>query len=110
RLVKRLAPEEVLVYLPKDSTGTVLCSEQFFEAVGGMEGVAWASLPDEMLRLGKGANAGVRPVHAKVYRVFRSVPKREYLFVGSANLTSAAHSGAGGNFETGFLVEVDSPR
>lgn len=50
-----------------------------------------------------------RLVHAKVYRFFQPQPKREVLFVGSANLTNAAHR-SGGNLETGFLVELDPPR
>ena len=50
-----------------------------------------------------------RLVHAKVYRFFQPQPKREILFVGSANLTNAAHR-SGGNLETGFLVELDPPR
>jgi hypothetical protein len=48
-------------------------------------------------------------VHAKVYRFFQANPKCEYLFVGSVNLTGPAHR-RGGNLETAFLVEVDSPR
>jgi hypothetical protein len=110
KLIKALSPKEARVYLPKDSTGSVLCSEEFFDAVRTMDDVSWASLPDDMLRLGKGANSGFRSVHAKVYRVFKTFPKQEYFFVGSANLTSAAFSATGGNFETGFLVEVDPLR
>lgn len=106
RLIRRLGPEEVRVYLPKNPAGEAACSPEFFAAVREQEGVSWAALPEDLLRLGKGANAGTRGVHAKVYRVFKRVPKREYLFVGSANLTTAAHSSKGGNVESGLLVEV----
>jgi len=44
-------------------------------------------------------------VHAKVYRFFTQNPKREVCFIGSANLTTAAHQ-PGGNVETGFLVDL----
>jgi hypothetical protein len=62
-----------------------------------------------MLRLGKSEDAGERFVHAKLYRFFTQNPKREIYFVGSVNMTSAAHS-SGGNIETGFLVDLIPPR
>ena len=61
------------------------------------------------IRGGKSVDARDRFVHAKVYRFFQPQPKREILFVGSANLTNPAHR-SGGNLETGFLVELDPAR
>jgi hypothetical protein len=60
-------------------------------------------------RGGKSDDVKSRTVHAKVYRFFQVSPKKEYLFVGSVNLTSPAHR-RGGNLETGFLVELDPVR
>jgi hypothetical protein len=97
------------VFLPKAETGEALCSKEIFEWVKSQPGVSWARLPKDVTRGGKADNAKARMVHAKVYRFFSAQPKRELLFIGSVNLTSAAHR-RGGNLETGFLVEVESPR
>src|SRR5581483_3765355 len=100
---------EVRVCLPRADTGEVLCSKEVFEWVRGQQNVSWARLPQERVRGGKSEQARARFVHAKVYRFFQPQPKREILFVGSANLTNPAHR-SGGNLETGFLVELDPPR
>jgi hypothetical protein len=109
KLIKRLKPDEVRILLPRDAAGTAQCSEELFDAVREL-GAEWGKLPDDFLQLGRAADAGRRAVHAKVYRLFNTHPKREYLFVGSANLTAPAHSGTGGNLETGVLVQIDPPR
>ncbi len=44
-----------------------------------------------------------------MYRFFSRIPKREYIFLGSPNLTNAAFS-EGGNLESGVLVQVEPPR
>jgi hypothetical protein len=108
-LIERFAPRAVRIYLPRGRRGEALCRQDFYEAVSAMPGVSWATLPKEMLRLGKAEDAGSRLVHAKVYRFFSTQPKREILFIGSANLTNPGHS-TGGNVETGFLVETVPPR
>jgi hypothetical protein len=109
-LIMRLKPDETRVFIPRDPTGAARCTEEFFDAVSAVDGVSWGSLPDDLLHLGRSADAGWRSVHAKVYRVFKAHPKREYLFVGSPNLTSPGHSGQGGNVEVGFLVQIDPAR
>lgn len=108
-LVARFSPRAVRVYLPRGRQGEALCRQDLHEAVSALRGVSWAGLPKDILRLGRAEDAGTRMVHAKVYRFFSQQSKRELLFVGSANLTTAAHS-TGGNVETGFLVEVETPR
>lgn len=108
-LVKALQPVETRVYLPKDPTGVAQCSEEMFELVRATEGATWGTLPDDLLASGRGGDAMPRPVHAKVYRVFKPHPKTEYVFVGSPNLTAPGHSGTGGNLETGILVQVEPP-
>jgi hypothetical protein len=105
-LVKRFRPREVRVFLPRSAAGEALVSPELFEAVAAMENVQWSHLPNaKFLRRGAAEDAGARPVHAKVYRFFTKSPKREITFVGSANLTTAAH-GRGGNVESGFLVDT----
>lgn len=106
RLVKALQPVETRVYLPRDHTGAAQCSEEMFELVRSTEGASWGLLPSDLLASGRGSEVAERSVHAKVYRVFKPVPKTEFLFIGSPNLTAPGHSGAGGNLETGVLVQV----
>jgi hypothetical protein len=106
-MIERFDPPAVRVYLPRNERGEALCSAELFAWV--RDHASWGALARELTRLGKGEDAKNRTVHAKVYRFFE--PKRggrEILYVGSANLTTAAHrtTGRGGNWETGFLVEV----
>ena len=110
-LIERFAPRESRIFLPKNDRGEALCPERLFSWVRGRASVTWGGLPGDLLRLGKAEDAKRRAVHAKVYRFFE--PKRsgrEYLYIGSTNLTQAGCrvSGQGGNWETGFLVEVTS--
>ena len=108
-LLDRFDPREVRVFLPRGTSGEVLCSQDIFEWVSTQPHVFWSKLPQDRIRGGKNEKARERFVHAKVYRFFRPQPKREILFVGSANLTNPAHR-SNGNLETGFLVELDPPR
>lgn len=108
-LVNRFQPKETRVFLPRGATGEAACREHLYDAVTQISEVQWGSLPKDLVRSGRSEEATPRMVHAKVYRFFSQNPKREILFVGSVNLTNAAHQ-AGGNVETGFLVEVDCPQ
>ncbi len=105
-----LEPKEVRVFLPQGKDGAALCQKNFFEAVEGLGRVKWGKLPPTILRPSsaeKSAEAQ-RFVHAKVYRFWNQ--EREFFFIGSVNLTGAAHSsGRAGNFETGILVEPERP-
>lgn len=108
-LVKEFRPAEVRVLLPRADDGTALCSEELYRGVRRMANCRWGRLAPELLKMGKGENVASRRVHAKVYRFFGTRPRREVLFVGSVNLTSAAH-GSGGNLESAFLVEPESAK
>ncbi len=108
-LIEEFSPKEVRVFLPRKDTGEALCSGELFDWVRERPQVSWGRLPKDLIQGGKAENARSRMVHAKVYRFFLANPKREYLFVGSVNLTGPAHR-RGGNLETGFLVELESPR
>jgi hypothetical protein len=107
-LLKTLRPKETRLYLPESNDGAVMCQERFFVATERL-GARWSKLPTGPLRPPQ-ADKGVqrhRFVHAKVYRFWNQ--KREIFFVGSVNLTQAAHQSArGGNFETGILVESET--
>lgn len=106
-LIDTFAPKETRVFLPRGNKQEALCSDEFYKGVRQRDDVLWGRLPAELLSFGKKADgARTRSVHAKVYRFFQTSPKREVLFLGSANLTRAAHQ-KGGNLETGFLVEVE---
>lgn len=108
-LCERFQPRKVVVYLPRDAAGVAQCNAELFQSVRELRNVGWGKLPQELVRLGRAENAGERFVHAKVYRFFTVNPKRELFFVGSVNLTSAAH-GKGGNLETGFLFAREPQR
>lgn len=108
-LLARFEPREVRVFLPRGDKGEVLCEKAFFDAVRHKDNVHWAHLPGELVRMGKAQEAANRFVHAKVLRFFSANPKREIVFVGSANLTKAAFSGSK-NVETGFLIDTIPPR
>lgn len=108
-LQETFRPREVRVFLPRKDSGEALCTDGLYDWVRSQRNTSWANLPKDLLRGGKGDDVRQRTVHAKVYRFFSAQPKREILFVGSVNLTSPAHQN-GGNLETGFLVEVPTPR
>ncbi len=102
---------EARVFLPKNDRGEALCPEALFTWVRQRQGVSWAALPSDLLRLGKSEDTKRRTVHAKVYRFFEPARGgREVLYVGSRNLTSpgCGAGGQSGNWETGFVVEVTS--
>lgn len=103
-LIVRFHPKEIRVFLPRSNAGEALCRGDLYDAVRALPSVHWSHLPQELLRLSNRETAGTRAVHAKFYRFFTQNPKREICFIGSANLTCAAHQ-TGGNVETGFLVD-----
>jgi hypothetical protein len=106
-LLNTLKPKETRLYLPEGKDGAALCRQQFFKAVERLR-VKWGKLPSGPLRPVQ-SEKGIQPyrfVHAKVYRFWNQ--DREIFFVGSVNLTQAAHQSArAGNFETGILIESE---
>jgi hypothetical protein len=105
-LIEAFKPRECRVFLPRSDTGGIACSEKYYEAVRRMTPACWGQLPKSTLQAGRTENAGERFVHAKVYRFFHPARRYQALFVGSINLTGAAHR-RGGNIESGFLVEPE---
>ena len=108
QLVERFQPREVRVYLPHSRTEMVSCSERMYDAVARIAPASWGALPKDLVQLGRGKAAN-RFVHAKLYRFFTRHPKAEYIVLGSANMTSAAHQG-GINLESAILVQVHPER
>lgn len=104
-LMKRFSLKEVRVFLPTGPDGKALCRASVYDAVRKLPNTRWAKLPGDLLK-GAAESAAPRRVHAKVYRFFSPSRRYEALFVGSVNLTTAAHAG-GGNFETAFLIEPE---
>jgi hypothetical protein len=112
-LIEAISPKETRVFLPQADDRAALCRRQYFEAVAGLPGVTWGRLPRNVMQRGKSGDETSldRFVHAKVYRIWSRSEGREYIFVGSINLTSAAHSKASaGNLEAAVLLQVDAAR
>jgi hypothetical protein len=108
-LIAWFQPKEVRVLLPRARDGKAACRPELYESVRRLPNVHWGRLPSAFSRWGKANGDEQRFVHAKLYRFFMQKPKQEICLVGSVNLTTAAHQ-YNGNWETGFLVEVDCPR
>jgi hypothetical protein len=108
RLVRAFGPREIRVHLPAGDRAAPP-TPQVYDELRAIDGASWAALPSERLRRGKVEQAEPRFVHAKVYRFFQGHPKKEFLFVGSVNLTTAAHQGSA-NLESGIFVEVKPQR
>ena len=107
-LIDRFHPKEVRILLPRDREGAAACTPELFKSIGNLENVSWGKLPSARVSSGEKKDSPLRFVHAKLYRFFSQRPKREFCFVGSVNLTEPAHE-RGGNWETGFFIEVDCP-
>lgn len=108
-LLEALEPKECRVFLPKADDGSAQVEDRLYAWLREQPRCGWGTLPSDVTRLGKSKDAGHRFVHAKVIRFFSQRPKREFLLVGSPNLTGAAHA-RGQNLETAFLLEVPVPR
>lgn len=112
-LIETISPKETRIFLPRSDDGTALCRKHYFEAVESLPGVRWGNLPRNIMQRGKNADDKQleRFVHAKVYRIWSRAEGREYFFVGSVNLTRAAHSKASaGNLEAAVLLDLGPDR
>jgi hypothetical protein len=108
RIIECLQPKATRVFLPLASDGSAECLRGYFDQIQKMPQVRWGLLPESLTQTGRDAKLGMvtRDVHAKIYRFWNQA--REILFVGSVNLTSAAHSNLNsGNFESGILIETE---
>jgi hypothetical protein len=104
-LMRRFKPAEVRVFLPRGKAGEALCSERYWEQMRAA-GVVWGTLPADVVKFTREAD---RFVHAKVFRFFSPVDRRQTFFVGSVNLTNAGFRRSG-NVESGFLIETEGKR
>jgi hypothetical protein len=112
-LIKALAPKETRIFLPRADDDSALCHETYFNAVSAIPNTSWARLPRPVVQRAR-SDEDKQPdrfVHAKVYRLWSRAQTREYILLGSVNLTGAAHSKAGaGNLETAVLLDMRSGR
>ncbi len=103
-LTEAFSLEEARILLPRNENGAAECSQDLYEAVSRDPKLCWARFrKDEPLLDAGPRSKGPRYVHAKVYRFISG--RSEYVFVGSPNLTWAAHSGRN-NVESGILRQV----
>lgn len=108
-LQERFDLESTRLHLPMLVPGTASISESTMHATDTLHNTAWSTLPRAVLAGSRAEGTHARFMHAKVYRFFSIHPKREIMFVGSVNLTTAAHHGRQ-NTECGILIEVETPR
>ena len=113
RLVDVIEPRETRVYLPRDADGSALVTADAYKSTAALDGVRWATLPDEITRRSGGASGerlAPRRVHSKVYRLWHE-GGGDVVLVGSVNCTSPAHRhGGAGNLEAAFLVDVSDEK
>jgi hypothetical protein len=111
-IIEVVAPKETRVFLPRADDSVALCSKGYFEAVSSLRGVKWGKLPQNITQRSKSDdNQPERFVHAKVYRLWNRAEGREYILIGSVNLTHAAHSRASaGNLEAAMLIDLGPDR
>lgn len=108
-LIRAFKPVETRVFLPRNEAGDALVPEELYQWVNQQENVSWGALPGALTRTSNNDAAVSRNVHAKVYRFFGARPKREYLVIGSVNLSRPAHQ-ENGNIESAILLQADTPR
>ena len=113
RLVDVIEPRETRVYLPRDADGSALVTAHAYKSTAALDGVRWATLPDEITRRSGGASGerlAPRRVHSKVCRLWHE-GGGEVVLVGSVNCTSPAHRhGGAGNLEAAFLVDLSDEK
>lgn len=113
-LIDRLQPKAIRLLEPQPEERGAGAKEPFLKAVHERgRTVRWGRLPDEHLRWGRAGSQGGthRFVHAKVYRLWSQSEGREFLAVGSINLTSAAHGRvSAGNLEAAIVFQVPEKR
>ncbi len=102
-LIAATGPTAVRVCLPQAADGSIRCTPEHFAAIRDLPRVKWGHLPEALMS--RGAPGSQRFLHAKVYRFWNQ--EREVVFLGSVNLTHAAHSSArSGNLEAALLTEL----
>lgn len=103
-LIEATEPAAVRVSLPQGSDGSIRCTPEHFAAIQALPRVKWGRLPEALMS--RGAPGSQRFLHAKVYRFWNQ--EREIVFLGSVNLTHAAHTSArSGNLEAALLTEIE---
>jgi len=109
-------PEEVVLFLPEDDSH-ILVEKSVYQSIEsrGKEKVYWGKLPADLLKWvannSKNDHGPKRYVHAKVIRILMAKENRvekEIWIHGSANFTSAALLGNGGNYELSVIQMIEN--
>jgi hypothetical protein len=111
KLIESVKPKATRIFLPMDDVGNSLCSESYYNSVSALHRVGWGKIPEnppELTRWDKkGKSESRRFVHAKIYRFFSKPLEKEFIIIGSVNLTDAAHCGSKKkNFETALFYDA----
>lgn len=112
-LIEQIRPKEVRMLLPRARDGAALCTEEYYNAAREHCNVQWGELPSALTRRSNASaeRSDARFIHAKIYRLWSRTEKREYVIVGSANMTIAGQSrGASGNLEAALLIDLGEHR
>lgn len=111
QLIEHVQPKETRIFLPLKDPGVARCTQECFQEIQERKQVRWGRLPAELLRRAASASDqdAKRFVHAKVYRLWSRSKGREYIVVGSVNMTSPAHSASNsGNMEVAAVIHLDT--
>lgn len=111
-LVDQLRPKAVRIYEPRADDGSTECGQDVYTGIASLPGVRWSTFSGAVRQRGKSGDEKhmLRRVHAKVYRLWSKTEGREFIAMGSANMTTPGHGGATrGNFEATAVFEVSKP-
>lgn len=109
-----LAPKSTRVYLPLRDDNAATVERTYFDTLRELPSATWARFvdPSYLRRGAKNTDELRRGVHAKVYRLWSKAEgaSREFVVLGSVNLTAAAHSPRrAGNLEVAVVLESREP-
>jgi hypothetical protein len=104
----------IKLFLPKNETNELLCTEQLFNKINEEKNIYWAGfkkeLQDELqiktvVKTDSEEHNNIRRVHAKVFHWHNSESKKSIYFTGSVNLSYKAFKE---NEEAGKLIYIDN--
>lgn len=111
-LIEALDPREVRLLEPQPEVQGAGASRAFINSVASLGArVGWGRMPEAYLaRKQTGVEVTRRFAHAKVLRLWSQAQAKEFVAIGSANLTRAAYGQTkAGNLECMLLIESEGP-
>ncbi|MCA9576176.1 MAG: hypothetical protein H6726_00130 [Sandaracinaceae bacterium] len=112
-LIEQLEPKATRIYEPRADDGSTECDPDVYRGIASLPDLSWSAFTGAVRQRGKSGEEKhlLRRVHAKVYRLWSKAEGREFLAMGSANMTTPGHSGATRrNFEATAVFEVSQPK